>query len=90
MALTSGRNGHIMMTMKKARREIPAGEFKTHCLGLLDQVAKNKETLVVTKRGRPIAKVVPLEEKESESLKGSIIYHKDIVEPTGEVWEADQ
>ncbi len=38
---------------------IPAGEFKTHCLQLLDQVAATGESLMVTKHGRPVARLVP-------------------------------
>lgn len=50
--------------------EIPAGEFKTRCLQLLEQVAAERVEFVVTKRGRPVAKVVPLD--EPASLLGSV------------------
>jgi len=40
--------------------EIPASEFKARCLALLDQVAEEQVEYVVTKHGRPVAKVVPL------------------------------
>ena len=50
--------------------EIAAGEFKAHCLRLLDQVADERVELVITKRGRPVAKLVPLE--EPPSLVGSV------------------
>ncbi len=38
---------------------ISAGEFKTHCLSLMDQVQKSGSELVITKRGKPVAKLVP-------------------------------
>jgi len=53
------------------RREIPASEFKAKCLALLDEVSETKETLVVTKRGKPVARVMPAE--EPSSLLGSVI-----------------
>ena len=51
-------------------QEVPAGEFKAHCLRLLDQVAHEGVELVVTKRGRPIARVVPLQ--PPPDLTGSV------------------
>ena len=39
----------------------PAAQFKAQCLGLLDEVEKLQTQLVITKRGRPVARVVPLE-----------------------------
>lgn len=39
---------------------IPAGEFKAKCLKLLDEVAEKRETLVITKHGKPVAQVVPM------------------------------
>ena len=40
-------------------RTIPASEFKAKCLALLDEVAETRETIVVTKRGKPVARVEP-------------------------------
>ncbi len=45
-------------------KEIPAGEFKQHCLRILDQVADTHSEVVITKRGRPVAKLVPLASDE--------------------------
>ena len=39
---------------------IAAGEFKARCLQLLDAVAASGEPLTITKRGRPVARLVPL------------------------------
>lgn len=39
--------------------DIPAGEFKAKCLQLMDKVARTREPIVITKRGRPVAKLVP-------------------------------
>lgn len=45
-------------------KAIPAGEFKQKCLALLDEVAETHKPLIVTKRGRPVARVVPVESNE--------------------------
>ena len=40
---------------------IPAGKFKTHCLELMDQVRDKYTEIVITKRGKPVAKLAPVE-----------------------------
>jgi len=74
-----------------------AGAFKTHCLSILDEVHEHGEEVVITKRGKPVAKVVPVEEKKPESifgfLKGRGKIAGDLVEPavSPEEWaEADR
>ena len=53
-----------------AQRSISASEFEAKCLALLDEVAEKRETLGVTKRGKPVARVVPAE--DPPSLVGSV------------------
>lgn len=67
------------------QRRIAAAEFKAKCLALLDDVAEKKETLVVTKRGKPVARVVPVE--EPRSLIGSVTFHISDAELVN--WSAD-
>jgi prevent-host-death family protein len=43
----------------KMQQEIPASQFKMHCLALMDQVQQSGRELVITKRGKPVAKLVP-------------------------------
>lgn len=72
-------------------RTIPAARFKAQCLKLLDEVAETGQTIVVTKRGKPVAKVAPVE--EPPSLAGSVIYLVDDEEElftTGEAWDIDR
>jgi prevent-host-death family protein len=64
------------MTMDK-KNEIAAGEFKAHCLALLDEVAETGKEIIVTKRGKPVAKVVPIE--PPKSLEGSVTVLGDII-----------
>lgn len=64
--------------------EINAAEFKAKCLKLLDEVAATHEPLVITKRGKPVARLVPIEEETAESmfgyLRGTVTILGDIVE----------
>jgi prevent-host-death family protein len=71
-------------------RSIPAARFKAQCLKLLDEVSQTGETIVVTKRGKPVAKVEPVE--EPPSLKGSVTYlvsDEELIAPIDEVWNAE-
>lgn len=70
-------------------RTIPATEFKAKCLSLLDQVSERHETVLISKRGVPIAKLVPLD--ESVGLAGCMTVLTEDDEAlfsTGESWEA--
>jgi prevent-host-death family protein len=55
-----------MVTKGKPGKGIPAGEFKAKCLRLMDQVAKTRQPLTVTKRGKPVVHIVPVEEEAIE------------------------
>lgn len=64
--------------------EINAAEFKAKCLKLLDEVAATHEPLVITKRGKPVAKLVPIEDEGAESmfgyLRGMVTILGDIID----------
>ncbi len=68
-------------------QEIPAGEFKAKCLNLLDEVHQQRFQIVITKRGKPVARLVPVSDEAPDifgRMKGSIEILGDIVGPTGE------
>lgn len=67
---------------------IGAGEFKAKCLQLLDAVAEQRETLVITKHGKPVAKLVPVEPEQRMfgALKGSVVEEQDIISPINADW----
>lgn len=74
-------------------RKIAAGEFKARCLTLMDDVHSTREPLIITKRGKPVAKLVPADDAEREfigRLKGVIRVVGDIESPVEppEAWEA--
>jgi prevent-host-death family protein len=71
---------------------IAAGEFKAKCLKLLDQVADQRETLLITKHGRPVARLVPVPADDSVdpigAMRGSVLWEGDIISPIDVEWEA--
>jgi prevent-host-death family protein len=69
-------------------KRIPAAEFKAKCLALLDRI--DPDGLVITKHGRPVARLLPVDAEHSEligSLKGKIKIKGSILS-TGVRWDA--
>jgi prevent-host-death family protein len=89
------RPSHYYTSMDTAHgheeSRIPAGEFKQRCLALLDRVAESGVPIVVTKRGRPVARLVPID-VPAETLIGSIRVLAELDEElysTGDAWDAE-
>ncbi len=77
------------MTISMAEKHVTATRFKAQCLGLLDEVAETGTVLVVTKRGAPVARVVPVE--PPPALAGSVTFLVDddeLIAPLSDSWEA--
>lgn len=73
-----------------SERQVSASKFKAECLRLMDDVALTGRSLIVTKRGRHLVRVIPLE--DVPSLEGSVRFLVDddvLLEPLGEPWNAD-
>ena len=71
-------------------RTIGAGDFKARCLALLDEVAAQRTQIVVTKRGVPVARVVPVDLPPSTEGSVTLIAVDDAdYFSTGEAWDAD-
>ena len=69
-------------------KQIPAARFKAQCLALLDRVGD--EGIVITKRGKPVAKLIPIRAESAEligALKGKVRVKGDILS-TGLKWHA--
>jgi prevent-host-death family protein len=68
---------------------LSVSKFKATCLAVVEEVARHKKRVVITKRGKPIAEVIPYEEAEEVPLKDTVAYLGDIISPvTPEDWEA--
>jgi prevent-host-death family protein len=69
-------------------KEIPAAKFKEQCLSLLDRV--DEDGIVITKRGKPVAKLIPIRTESAEligKLKGRLKVKGDVFS-TGLKWHA--
>jgi prevent-host-death family protein len=74
------------------RKQIGAGEFKSRCLKLLDEVADTREPLIITKHGKPVAQLVPMPPPGElfGALAGSVLHEDDIISPLDAPWQATQ
>jgi prevent-host-death family protein len=71
-------------------KQIPAGSFKARCLAVMNEIQATREPVVVTKRGKPLVKVVPMEEQTNGFLgcmKGKIKIVGDIESPIPVEWK---
>lgn len=64
-------------------RQIAAGEFKAKCLRIMDEINETGKPLVVTKRGVPVMKLVPIRDgrKKNDDFFGRL---KGIIEIVGD------
>ncbi len=73
---------------------IPAGKFKATCLQLMDRVKRTGEEIVITKRGQPVARLVPVDATTPHSTFGLLsdqtAIYGDIIASTGKRWDADE
>ncbi|MYC30452.1 MAG: type II toxin-antitoxin system prevent-host-death family antitoxin [Chloroflexi bacterium] len=72
-------------------RTINASEFKAKCLKLMDEVAESGEEIIITKNGRPTARLVPYRAKPVKWFgadEGKIKILGDIISPLDVDWES--
>jgi len=70
-------------------KKMAAGCFKVHCLAVMNEVQAKRETVVITKRGKPVAKLVPADTDTDEIynfLHGKGAIRGDIISPAIEDW----
>jgi antitoxin (DNA-binding transcriptional repressor) of toxin-antitoxin stability system len=70
-------------------KTMAAGSFKVHCLAVMDEVQATRQTVVITKRGKPVAKLVPADKDAGEIYhflrgKGSVV--GDVISPALDDW----
>jgi prevent-host-death family protein len=79
------------ITDMKEPRTVPATEFKSRCLALLEEVRETRQPLLVTRHGKPVVEISPYVQKNSASvnpLKGSIAFQGDLIAPLKEKWDS--
>ena len=72
--------------------DLPATEFKAKCLAYLDQVARTRAEITLTKHGRAVARLVPVAEADPVifgRLADTVQVHGDWIAPVDVAWEAD-
>jgi prevent-host-death family protein len=73
---------------------IAAAEFKANCLRLMDEVAQQRRPIIITKRGKPVAKLVPVESEPVDlfgRMAGTIKICGDIINPIEDAgWTGDE
>ena len=72
-------------------KTMAAGSFKARCLAVMDEVQAKREAIVITKRGKPVVKLVPADAEKDDFygfLKGKVKIVGDVVSPalTPEEW----
>jgi prevent-host-death family protein len=75
------------------KQQVAAGEFKAKCLHLLDEVQRTRKEIVITKRGKPVARMLPVEQQPPSvfgRMKGTVEILGNIVASTGEQWQVDE
>ena len=72
---------------------VAAAEFKANCLRLMDEVARERRPIIITKRGKPVAKLVPVEEEPIDLfgyMAGTAKICGDIINPIDDAgWTGD-
>ena len=72
-------------------RTMTAAEFKARCLELMDRVAREREPIIVTKRGKPVARMMPVRQADNSKLIGSMrgkVTVRGNIFSTGRKWDA--
>ena len=79
-------------------KTMPAGSFKTHCLSVIDDVFENHEEVIITKHGKPMARLVPLEDSAKDPdeifgfMRGRMEIVGDIISPVDPIddWDSEK
>lgn len=72
--------------------KISAGRFKAQCLKLMDEVKARHAEVVITKRGKPVARLVPCDEtpvRVHGFMKNTVTFVGDVISPLDAKWDAD-
>ncbi len=84
-----------MTTMPQAKNiPVPVTKFKAQCLEMVETVHRKRTPITISKRGKPVARLVPLDEVTQPPIwgrmRGSMVIVGDIVSPDPELWNSEQ
>lgn len=75
--------------MARPQRRMQASEFKPKCLELMDEVRDRQIEVIITKRGIPVAKLVPADDDAPSPIgfmKGTVLAQGDLVSAEPDAW----
>ena len=79
-------------------KKVAAGVFKAKCLAIMDEVQAKRQPVLITKHGKPVAKLVPVEKEKDDIfgfMKDRVAILGDVVSPAltkeewGNLWPED-
>ena len=76
-------------------KAVGISQFRAHTVEILEKVSLAQENIIITKRGKPLARIIPYHDIETAPrpgmLAGTLVFENDIVSPLGEeMWDACQ
>ena len=85
----------IVMARMAMAKTVAISELKANCLRIVDEVARHRKEIVVTRRGKAIARVVPLEDLPADDpltrLRGTVVGGERVDDfDTGVTWESQR
>jgi prevent-host-death family protein len=82
--------------MARKKKSVSATEFKANCLRLVDRVRESHEEFVVTRHGKPVARLVPVEPEDVTqrsffgSMRGTVLRYDRPFDPVPGEWDANK
>jgi len=95
--LPDTRNGHKIVVMARSspssRSTVGSADFKARCLELIDHVKEARAEYIVTRHGKPVAKLVPVEAEQPGSplgsMKGTVLKYERPFDSVPAIWSVD-
>jgi prevent-host-death family protein len=79
---------------KRSKSTVGSAEFKAHCLQLVDHVKEARAEYLVTRHGRPVARLVPVDGDARMSplgsMRGTVLVYDRPFDPVPAAWSLDQ
>lgn len=84
----------IVVLEGETQMQLPAGQFKAKCLKLMDEVQEHGEEIVITKFGKPVAKLIPFVDRARKKshfgcMQGTATILGDVIKPIDVSWMAN-
>lgn len=76
-------------------KAVGISQFRAHTIEILEKISRAQENIIITKRGKPLAQIIPYHDMDTTPRPGrlanTLMFEKDIISPLGEeLWDACQ